>query len=141
MSSPLISTPYSSSAIWASSTRSSESTSSASNSASRLILSGSAPNSSSALKTRCSTCSLVAVVLIAPPFGPCPLCGQAAVDCQGRSGHVRGLVRGEEAHAGRDLLGGAGAAGRGRLQQPAPQTRGDGPLPPAPRPRAGDDPL
>src|SRR4029453_3554339 len=46
MSSPLSCTPYSSSTIWASSPRSSESTSSASNSASGPIWAGSAPNPS-----------------------------------------------------------------------------------------------
>src|SRR5215211_2319036 len=68
MSSPLILTPHSSSEICASSTRSSESTSSFSNSASRLIWSGSAPNSIRASFTRSSICSLLTVVGICLSF-------------------------------------------------------------------------
>src|ERR671922_267164 len=118
MSSPLSCTPYSSSTICASSTRSRESTSMASNSASGLIWSGSAPNSSSALNTRCSICSLVMVVDIGFLLRRFLRSGgQAAVHGQTSSGHVAGLGRGQEADARRPLLGRAGPA-RGHGLQP-----------------------
>src|SRR5205823_4478714 len=62
-SSPLSSTPYCSSMIWESSARSSESTSSSSNVASREISAGSTPNWGSASAIVFSTASEVMVVV------------------------------------------------------------------------------
>src|SRR6185312_9296044 len=50
--------------------------------------------------------------------------GHAAVDGQHRSGHVRGGVGGEEAHARRHLLGRPGASGGDRREQVAVQIGG-----------------
>src|SRR3954452_15525039 len=68
MSSAAIVTPYLSSTIWASSARSSESTSSDSKSASRLIASGSAPKVSSASKTVVSISVVVAGMSVSSSF-------------------------------------------------------------------------
>src|SRR4051794_8406802 len=100
-------TPYSSSTICASSTRSSESMSSASKVASRVTSSGSGPKVEIASRTRVSICSVVTVLIRCVLSG-----GQAAVDCQGCSGDVCGLGRGQEADARGDLLGRSRPAGR-----------------------------
>src|SRR4051812_38201259 len=106
-------TPYSSSTICDSSARSSESMSSSSNVASRLIAVGSAPNVSSALEMVVSTWVASVVVDIV-----CVLLsgGHAAVDIQSCSGHVGGRVGGEEAHASGDLVGFAWPSRRHRLK-------------------------
>src|SRR5215217_2434389 len=98
MSSPLSCTPYSSSTIWASSTRSSESMSSDSKVASGLSWSGSAPNSSSAENTRPSISSRVAVAAIRP-FSLSLSGREASVDGEAYAGHVRGALGRQEAHA------------------------------------------
>src|ERR1700689_4524044 len=89
--------------------------SSASNVASGVIWSGSAPNVASDSTTTFSTCSVVTAVLITVPF----VCsgGQSAVDVQGGAGHVAGRIGGEEARACGDLLGRAGPARGNGLQE------------------------
>src|SRR2546422_2692626 len=123
MSCDVISTLYSSSTTCASSTRSSESTSSCSQVASRLTTSASAPKVTSAARTRASTCSAVTVA----DMYRSPVCGvgsggEPAVDDERGSGDVAGLFGGQEADAGRDLFGRAGAphgdALGHRLEQP-----------------------
>src|SRR4051794_31425526 len=127
MSSLLSSTPYSSWTIWPSSTRSSESTSSASKVASRVTSSGSGPKEATASMTRASICWGVACcvdMLISfegvSPFdhrrsGDLPatlrLGGQTAVDGQNGAGDVPGVGGSEEGDRRGDLLGAAGPAG------------------------------
>src|SRR5215211_9564028 len=79
---------------------SSESTSSDSKVESGPIWSDSAPNSSSAVKTRCSSSSRVTVVDIGLSF----LGGQSAIHGKQAAGHVSSLLGGQEAHARGHLL-------------------------------------
>src|SRR3954451_11081009 len=108
-SSPLSFTPYSSSMIWDSSARSSESTSSSSKVDSSLMSSASGPNWTSASRTVVSTASGVTVSgmswFLSLVQGWCGLSTHAAVDEQRRAGHVAGVVGGEEAHGGGNFLG------------------------------------
>src|SRR5215207_11087965 len=117
MSSPLSCTPYSSSTIWASSTKSSESMSSDSKVASGLIWSGSAPNSSSAENTRLSISSRVAVAAISFSISLSLSGREAPVDGQAHAGHVRGALGRQEAHALGHLIRRAGSLRRHVLQQ------------------------
>src|SRR3954453_847157 len=120
MSASVTSILYSSSITWASSTRSSESMSRSSKRESGLTLSGSPPNSTRAEITLSLTWSLVAVVI-----GLLSLVGvwiresggHAAVDRQDGSGHIPRLIGGQEADAGRHLLGGSGPSCGNRLEQ------------------------
>ena len=123
--SPSSSTPNSSSTIWASSTRSSESTSRSSKVASRVI-SPSAPISSRPSKITFSTASVVTCGWHLVLLSRCRLtlfvvplqALRPPSTVSDRAGHVAGLVGGEEAHAGGDLLRGPGAAGRDPSARP-----------------------
>src|SRR6185312_8074792 len=100
--------------------------SSSSNVASRVTCSMSGPKLASASTMRASTASGVAIVMgdgllggLGVVGGTTRSGGHAAVDGQHRSGHVRGGVGCEEAHAGRHLLGRPGASGGDRREQVA----------------------
>src|SRR5579863_9041177 len=120
MSSPLSTTPYSSSTICASSTRSRESMSSSSKVASAVISLASGPKLASASTTRSCTCSLVTALIETSSFLvvlEADSSTQAAIDCKHRSSHVASLLRYQEAYASCDVLGCAGPPGRHRVQQ------------------------
>src|SRR5215472_12566352 len=121
MSSPLSTTPYSSSTICASSTRSRESMSSSSNVASDVISLASGPKLASASTTRSCTCSLVTALIEVSSFFVFqqrePSGGQTAIDCKHRAGHTARLLRHEEAYASRHLFCSAGPLRGYRAQQ------------------------
>src|SRR4051794_7879072 len=73
-----------------------------------LTFSGSSPNSTSAEITLSVSWSFVAVVMRLL-LSLVDLGGHAAVDWQHGPGHVRGLVRGQEADARGDLVGRTGS--------------------------------
>src|SRR5579871_3526046 len=115
-SAPVSWIPYRSSTIWASSARSSESTSMSVSLASLVTCSRSAPRRTSSSVITSSTAGLVVSCGIVAPSGWLSG-GQAPVDVEGAGVDVCGVLAGEKRRAGGYLLGLPGALRGHRVQE------------------------